>query len=170
MAELDEALHLVLHAWPPVCLSEEAFHPNDSWVAAVGLLEDLGPGWFRRDDPLVPHQDVSLESKLVAVLVPDAESLREEALAGPAGAQGFLDLGVGRVLGQLELGEGDSVDVQGSVGGIQGSVDGISMGPLGSLDRFPDPCCIHLSDFSVDSVPSAEGDGAEVGDVGDCFR
>ena len=50
----------------------------------------------------------------MAVLVPDAESLREEALAGPAGAQGFLDLGVGWVLGQLELGEGDSVDVQGS--------------------------------------------------------
>ena len=106
MAELDEALHLVLHAWPPVCLSEEAFHPNDSWVAAVGFLEDLGPGWFRRDDPLVPHQDVTLESKLVAVLVPGAESLGEEALAGPAGAQGFLDLGVGWVLGQLELGEG----------------------------------------------------------------
>ena len=40
--------------------------------------------------------------------------LWEEALAGPTGAQGFFDLGVGLVLGQLELGEGDSLDVQGS--------------------------------------------------------
>ena len=80
----------------------------------MGFLEDLGPCWFRRNDPLVPHQDVPLEAQLVSVLVPDAEFLWEEALAGPTGAQGFFDLGVGLVLGQLELGEGDSLDVQGS--------------------------------------------------------